>query len=102
MVGAFTYKNGKFFQRIPSKQKTRKWYRTAIRRSYLSYVGKHLKLYMHPPSIPAKFQTIHFDNSQDKGFNSTCKRFNTKLVYIHTIFFVDEILGGSSRTRLLF
>ncbi|KAI8912880.1 hypothetical protein BC831DRAFT_490733 [Entophlyctis helioformis] len=38
--------------------------------------GKHLKLYMHPPSIPTKFQTIHFDDSESKAFNSTSRRFN--------------------------
>jgi hypothetical protein len=31
---------------------------------------------MHPPSIPTKFQTIHYDDNEDKGFNSTAKRFN--------------------------
>nr|KAJ3421069.1 O(6)-methylguanine-induced apoptosis 2 [Polyrhizophydium stewartii] len=41
--------------------------------------GRHLKLYMHPPSIPTKFQTIHYDDSEEKGFNSTSQRFSQRL-----------------------
>ncbi|KAI9342576.1 hypothetical protein BDR26DRAFT_859199 [Obelidium mucronatum] len=37
---------------------------------------KHLKLFVHPPSIPTRFQTFHFDDNEEKGFNSTAPRFN--------------------------
>ncbi|KAI9193188.1 uncharacterized protein BJ171DRAFT_640845 [Polychytrium aggregatum] len=37
---------------------------------------RHLKLFMHPPSIPTKFQTFHFDDREPKGFNSTAPRFD--------------------------
>ncbi|KAJ3292391.1 hypothetical protein BCR33DRAFT_713663 [Rhizoclosmatium globosum] len=40
---------------------------------------KHLKLFVHPPSIPTRFQTFHFDDNEDKGFNSTAPRFNNHL-----------------------
>ncbi|KAJ2993814.1 hypothetical protein HDV02_002057 [Globomyces sp. JEL0801] len=36
---------------------------------------KHLKLYMHPPSIPTRFQTIHYDDSEKNAFHSTTPRF---------------------------
>ncbi|KAJ3065571.1 O(6)-methylguanine-induced apoptosis 2 [Podochytrium sp. JEL0797] len=40
---------------------------------------KHLKLFVHPPSIPTRFQTFHFDDNEEKGFNSTAPRFNGNL-----------------------
>ncbi|KAJ3218483.1 O(6)-methylguanine-induced apoptosis 2 [Dinochytrium kinnereticum] len=40
---------------------------------------KHLKLFMHPPSIPTRFQTFHFDDHEPKGFNSTAPRFDQRL-----------------------
>ncbi|KAI9096984.1 hypothetical protein DFS34DRAFT_622103 [Phlyctochytrium arcticum] len=40
---------------------------------------RHLKLYIHPPSIPTKFQTFHFDDREDKAFNSTAPRFDKRL-----------------------
>ncbi|KAI8614743.1 hypothetical protein BC830DRAFT_1125895 [Chytriomyces sp. MP71] len=40
---------------------------------------KHLKLFIHPPSIPTRFQTFHFDDNEEKGFNSTAPRFNNHL-----------------------
>ncbi|TPX64668.1 hypothetical protein SpCBS45565_g05692 [Spizellomyces sp. 'palustris'] len=40
---------------------------------------RHLKLFIHPPSIPTKFQTFHFDDREEKGFNSTAPRFNKRL-----------------------
>eukprot|EP00842_Homolaphlyctis_polyrhiza_P004894 jgi/Hompol1/5405/HPOL_004391-RA len=36
---------------------------------------KQLKLFLNPPSIPTKFQTIHYDDSESKAFNSTSQRF---------------------------
>ncbi|KAI9347959.1 hypothetical protein DFJ73DRAFT_796516 [Zopfochytrium polystomum] len=45
---------------------------------------KHLKLFMHPPSIPTRFQTFHFDDHEPKGFNSTLPRFDKH---------VDELPG---------
>ncbi|KAJ3090474.1 O(6)-methylguanine-induced apoptosis 2, partial [Phlyctochytrium bullatum] len=40
---------------------------------------KHLKLFMHPPSIPTRFQTFHFDDHEPKGFNSTAPRFDQRM-----------------------
>ncbi|KAI8847702.1 hypothetical protein BC829DRAFT_395677 [Chytridium lagenaria] len=40
---------------------------------------KNLKLFMHPPSIPTRFQTFHFDDHEPKGFNSTASRFDQRL-----------------------
>lgn len=40
---------------------------------------KKLRLYMHPPSIPTRFQTIHYDDGESKGFSSTSKRFTYRL-----------------------
>ncbi|KAJ3334073.1 O(6)-methylguanine-induced apoptosis 2 [Blyttiomyces sp. JEL0837] len=40
---------------------------------------KHLKLFMHPPSIPTRFQTFHFDDHEPKGFNSSSPRFDQNL-----------------------
>jgi hypothetical protein len=37
-----------------------------------------LKMIMNPPSIPTKFQTIHYDDNEHRGFNSTAKRFEAK------------------------
>jgi hypothetical protein len=39
-----------------------------------------IKLFLHPSSIPTKFQTIHYDDNEDKGFNSTANRFACHLV----------------------
>ncbi|KAJ3311494.1 hypothetical protein HDV04_003981 [Boothiomyces sp. JEL0838] len=39
---------------------------------------KQLRLYMHPPSIPTRFQTIHYDDSEKKAFSSTTRRFEGK------------------------
>lgn len=39
-----------------------------------------IKLRIHPCSIPTKFHTIHYDDNEDKGFNSTTKRFNHFMV----------------------
>ena len=42
-----------------------------------------IKVYLQPSSIPTKFQTIHYDDSEDYGFNSTAQRFSTKMVLIN-------------------
>lgn len=34
---------------------------------------------MHPPSIPTRFQTVHFDDNEYKAFNSSSRRFEVKL-----------------------
>jgi hypothetical protein len=34
---------------------------------------------MHPPSIPTRFQTVHFDDGEEKAFNSTAKRFEMRV-----------------------
>ena len=47
-----------------------------------------LKLLLHPSSIPAKFQTIHYDDNEDKGFNSTSCRFSQQPVSIITILYL--------------
>ncbi|KAJ3323977.1 hypothetical protein HDV06_000953 [Boothiomyces sp. JEL0866] len=39
---------------------------------------KQLRLYMHPPSIPTRFQTIHYEDSEKKAFASTSRRFESK------------------------
>ena len=33
------------------------------------------KMQVHPATIPSRFQTIHIDESEAKGFQSTQKRF---------------------------
>ncbi|KAJ3274526.1 hypothetical protein HDV01_002654 [Terramyces sp. JEL0728] len=34
---------------------------------------------MHPPSIPTRFQTIHYEDSEKKAFASTSRRFEGKM-----------------------
>ncbi|KAJ3304164.1 hypothetical protein HDV03_003012 [Kappamyces sp. JEL0829] len=34
---------------------------------------------MHPPSIPTRFQTIYYDDRENKAFNSTTRRFDCKM-----------------------
>jgi hypothetical protein len=44
---------------------------------------------MHPPSIPTRFQTIHYDDGESRGFNSTSKRFTIR---------VSELPGNGTRS----
>ena len=37
-----------------------------------------IKLYLHPSSIPTKFRTVHYDDNEERGFNSTTRRFELK------------------------
>ncbi|KAI8994314.1 hypothetical protein BC832DRAFT_569642 [Gaertneriomyces semiglobifer] len=37
--------------------------------------GRRLRVYMHPPSIPTRFQTFHYETREPKAFNSTATRF---------------------------
>jgi len=39
-----------------------------------------VRLYLHPSSIPTKFQTIHYDDNEQKAFNSSMKRFSSQIV----------------------
>ncbi len=41
---------------------------------------KHLKLLMHPPSIPTQFQTFYYNDQEPKAFNTTASRFNQRPV----------------------
>ncbi|KAI8913515.1 hypothetical protein EDD86DRAFT_200706 [Gorgonomyces haynaldii] len=38
-----------------------------------------IKVTMHPPSIPSRYHTIHYDDNEKKAFNSTSKRFEPNL-----------------------
>ncbi|KAJ8323783.1 O(6)-methylguanine-induced apoptosis 2 [Batrachochytrium dendrobatidis] len=40
---------------------------------------KNLKISVHPPSIPTKFQTLHYDDSEERAFNSTSQRFEQRI-----------------------
>lgn len=40
---------------------------------------RNVKLFMHPPSIPTRFQTFHFDDREAKAFNSTAPRFEQSM-----------------------
>jgi hypothetical protein len=39
-----------------------------------------IRFLLHPSSIPTHYQTVHFDDSEDKGFNSTSHRFSLRAV----------------------
>jgi hypothetical protein len=41
-----------------------------------------IKLTIHPCSIPTKFHTIHYDDNEEKGFDSSTKRFNNLMVIL--------------------
>jgi peroxiredoxin len=36
---------------------------------------KNIKVIINPPSIPTRFQTMHYDDAEEKAFASTEKRF---------------------------
>ncbi|KAH6566744.1 hypothetical protein BASA50_008617 [Batrachochytrium salamandrivorans] len=38
-----------------------------------------LDIYTQPPTIPTKFQTIHYSDSESKAFNSTSQRFEQRI-----------------------
>ena len=40
---------------------------------------------MHPPSIPTRFQTFHYDDREEKGFNSTATRFDKRMVGVFPV-----------------
>ena len=46
--------------------------------------GKEVAVKVHPPSIPTRFQTIHYDDNESKGFNSTAPRFSSQKVRFGT------------------
>jgi hypothetical protein len=55
-----------------------------------------IKVYLQPSSIPTKFQTIHYDDSEDYGFNSTSQRFSTKMVWGGSV-----IMGGFQKLNFM-
>ena len=57
-----------------------------------------IRLYLHPSSIPTKFQTIHYDDNEEKGFNSTTPRFGQQPVRIIESLFHRTICLGRDIT----
>ncbi|KAI8826626.1 uncharacterized protein EV422DRAFT_616078 [Fimicolochytrium jonesii] len=65
---------------------------------------RRVKLFVHPPSIPTRFQTFVYDDGEAKAFGSSASRFDTKLHDLpgpgyYRIKLPDELYEGLSESK---
>ncbi|KAJ1332653.1 hypothetical protein BSLG_008282 [Batrachochytrium salamandrivorans] len=62
---------------------------------HLKDKSHRLDIYTQPPTIPTKFQTIHYSDSESKAFNSTSQRFEQRISKASLITLFQNDLPGA-------